>query len=68
MGGIHLNFKVNPDLAIFGKALGSGFAINAIIGKRKIMRKSENTFISSTFGVKELVTQPLYLQSKNLKD
>ena len=49
MGGIHLNFKVNPDLAIFGKALGSGFAINAIIGKRKIMRKSENTFISSTF-------------------
>jgi len=49
MGGIHLNFKVNPDLAIFGKALGSGFAINAIIGKRKIMKKAENTFISSTF-------------------
>ena len=49
MGGIHLNFKVNPDIAIFGKALGSGFAINAIIGKRKIMKKAENTFISSTF-------------------
>ena len=49
MGGIHLKFKVNPDLAIFGKALGSGYAINAIIGKRKIMRKAENTFISSTF-------------------
>ncbi len=49
MGGIHLKFKVNPDMAIFGKALGSGYAINAIIGKRKIMRKAENTFISSTF-------------------
>ena len=49
MGGIHLNYKVNPDLAIFGKALGSGFAINAIIGKKKIMKKAENTFISSTF-------------------
>jgi glutamate-1-semialdehyde aminotransferase len=49
MGGIHLKFKVNPDLAIFGKALGSGYAINAIIGKRKIMKKAENTFISSTF-------------------
>ena len=49
MGGIHLNFRINPDLAIFGKALGSGFAINAIIGKKKIMQKSENTFISSTF-------------------
>ena len=49
MGGIHLRFKVNPDIAIFGKALGSGYAINAIIGKRKIMQKAENTFISSTF-------------------
>ena len=35
MGGIHLKFKINPDIAIFGKALGSGFAINAIIGKKK---------------------------------
>ena len=49
MGGIHLRYKVNPDIAIFGKALGSGYAINAIIGKRKIMKKAENTFISSTF-------------------
>ena len=49
MGGIHLKFKVNPDIAIFGKSLGSGFAINAIIGKKKIMKKTENTFISSTF-------------------
>ena len=38
MGGIHLKFKVNPDIAIFGKAIGNGFAVNAIIGK-KIMKK-----------------------------
>jgi glutamate-1-semialdehyde 2,1-aminomutase len=49
MGGLHLKFKVNPDIAIFGKALGNGFALNAIIGKKKIMYKAENTFISSTF-------------------
>ncbi len=49
MGGVHLKFKVNPDIAIFGKALGSGYAINAIIGKQKVMKKAENTFISSTF-------------------
>ena len=49
MGGIHLKFKVNPDIAIFGKSLGSGYAINSIIGKKKIMNKAENTFISSTF-------------------
>ena len=49
MGGLHLKFNVNPDIAIFGKSLGSGFAINAIIGKREIMKKAEKTFISSTF-------------------
>ena len=49
MGGIHLKFNVNPDIAIFGKALGSGYAINAVIGKKELMKKAENTFISSTF-------------------
>ena len=49
MGGIHLKFKVNPDICIFGKSLGSGYAINTIIGKKNIMEKAENTFISSTF-------------------
>ncbi len=48
-GGLHKFYKVNPDLAIFGKALGNGYAINAIIGKGEIMRSAEETFISSTF-------------------
>ena len=49
-GGIHLKYKVTPDILILGKALGNGFAINAILGKRNIMNKSNQTFISSTFG------------------
>ncbi len=49
LGGKHLKFKVNPDLAMFGKAMGNGYAINAIIGKRKYMKNAEKTFISSTF-------------------
>ena len=49
MGGLHLKYRVNPDLAVFGKALGSGYAINSVIGKKNIMKKAENTFISSTF-------------------
>ena len=48
-GGLHKKFKVEPDLAIFGKALGNGYAINAIIGKKDIMKHADNTFISSTF-------------------
>ena len=47
-GGIHLKFKVNPDIAIFGKSIGNGYPISAIIGKKKIMQVAQDTFISST--------------------
>ena len=48
-GGIHLKYKIYPDIAIFGKALGNGYAINAILGKKEIMESCQSTFISSTF-------------------
>ena len=54
-GGVHLTTGVNPDIAIFGKALGNGFAINAIIGKKKLCRKLKNLLLVVLFGQKELV-------------
>ena len=48
-GGIHLKHKVNPDLCMFGKALGNGYAITAVIGKEEVMQAAQKTFISSTF-------------------
>ena len=48
-GGLHLKYKIYPDLATFGKSLGNGYAITALIGKKEIMNKSLDTFISSTF-------------------
>ena len=48
-GGLHKSYGINPDLAIFGKALGNGYAINAIIGKEEYMRFAKSSFISSTF-------------------
>jgi len=47
-GGAHLKLGVNPDIAVFSKALGNGFPIAAIIGKKKIMQAAQTTFISST--------------------
>ena len=49
LGGLHMRYKVEPDLAIFGKALGNGYAINAVIGKRTVMNSATSSFISSTF-------------------
>jgi glutamate-1-semialdehyde 2,1-aminomutase len=48
-GGIHKMFGVDPDMAVFGKALGNGYAITAVIGRREIMESAQTTFISSTF-------------------
>lgn len=48
-GGLHKMYGVEPDMAMFGKALGNGYAITAIIGRREIMEAAQSTFISSTF-------------------
>lgn len=48
-GGLHLKYGVEPDLAVFGKALGNGYAITGVIGRREIMENAQSTFISSTF-------------------
>lgn len=47
-GGVHLTYNVEPDMAIFGKALGNGFPISAIIGRKEIMEAAQKSFISST--------------------
>ncbi|MBL11060.1 MAG: glutamate-1-semialdehyde aminotransferase [Acidiferrobacteraceae bacterium] len=49
LGGLHKKYNIAPDMALFGKALGNGYAITTIIGKRSIMEAAQNTFISSTF-------------------
>jgi glutamate-1-semialdehyde 2,1-aminomutase len=48
-GGLHKNYGVEPDMAVFGKTLGNGYAINAVIGRREVMQAAQTTFISSTF-------------------
>ncbi|MDB5526930.1 MAG: aminotransferase [Devosia sp.] len=48
-GGLHKLYGVEPDMAIFGKTLGNGYAITATIGRREVMQAAQSTFISSTF-------------------
>ncbi len=48
-GGLHKQFGVEPDIAMFGKALGNGYAITAVVGRREVMEHAQSTFISSTF-------------------
>ena len=54
LGGAQKKFNIVPDLSTFGKALGNGFAISALAGKREFMElgglhhKKERVFLIST--------------------
>ena len=48
-GGLHKKYNVQPDIAIFGKAMGNGYAVTACLGTSEVMQAAQKTFISSTF-------------------
>ena len=84
MGGAQALFGVTPDLACFGKAMGNGFPIAALVGRRDVMMVMEDIFFSFTFGgdvlglaaavatIKEMesknVIEHLWKQGERLKD
>jgi glutamate-1-semialdehyde 2,1-aminomutase/spore coat polysaccharide biosynthesis protein SpsF len=50
LGGAQEYFGVVPDLACFGKAMGNGFPISAVVGRKEIMELFDEIFFSFTFG------------------
>ena len=54
LGGAQKMYDIVPDLSTFGKAMGNGFAISALTGKREFMElgglhhKKERVFLIST--------------------
>ena len=53
-GGLHKIYKVYPDIALFGKALGNGYAITAVVGKKDVMKNAKILSLVVLFGLKEL--------------
>ncbi len=54
LGGAQTLYRVTPDLSTFGKAMGNGFAISALVGRRDVMERGglahpgERVFLLST--------------------
>ena len=48
-GGIFKKFNVEPDMVMFGKTIGNGYALTAVVGKKSVMEAAQTSFISSTF-------------------
>ena len=56
-GGARAFHRMDPDLLAYGKALGNGFAVSALVGRREIMelgglrhRRPRVFLLSTTFG------------------
>ncbi len=54
LGGAQDYFGVTPDLAVFGKGMGNGMPISAIVGRADLMGQMEEIFFSATFGGESL--------------
>ena len=50
IGGAQEYFGLTPDIACFGKAMGNGFPISAVVGRREVMELFDEIFFSFTFG------------------
>ena len=48
-GGVYKINGFRPDIVVYGKGMGNGYAISAIVGKKDVMDIAQDTFISSTF-------------------
>jgi glutamate-1-semialdehyde aminotransferase len=48
-GGAHLVYGLQPDIAVFAKAISNGYPMAAIIGTRDVMQSAQSTFVSSTY-------------------
>jgi glutamate-1-semialdehyde aminotransferase len=48
-GGVYKINGFQSDIVVYGKGMGNGYAISAIVGKKDVMDMAQETFISSTF-------------------
>lgn len=47
-GGVYKLTDFRPDIVVYAKAMGGGYAISAVVGSAEVMFSSQDTFMSST--------------------
>ncbi len=49
LGGAHLRYGINPDIAVFAKTISNGHPMGAVLGKADVMQAAQESFISSAY-------------------
>lgn len=68
VGGAYKLFNVEPDIVVYGKAISNGYPMAAIVGKEKIMKKAEESFISSTYWTERIGPAASIATIKKMKE
>ncbi len=68
VGGVHLKFGVEPDIAIFAKAMSNGYPMGAVIGREEIMEAAQTSFISSTYWTESIGPTAALATIKKMQD
>ena len=68
MGGAHLLLKVEPDIAVFGKAISNGFPQGVVVGKKYVMESAQDSFISSTYWTERIGPTASIATIKKMKE
>lgn len=54
VGGAHLIYNMEPDIAVFAKAMANGYPMSAVVGRSNIMSAAQDSFISSTYWTEKI--------------
>ena len=46
--GAYKKIGFSPDIVVYGKGIGNGFPITAVVGKKQVMESAKKSFISSS--------------------
>ncbi len=68
LGGAQARYGVTPDLSAFGKSMGNGMPISAVVGRADLMGEMEHIFFSSTFGGEALSLAAALATVRKLRD
>jgi glutamate-1-semialdehyde 2,1-aminomutase len=68
LGGAHLLYGMEPDIAVFAKAISNGFPMGAVIGKKLVMEAAQETFVSSTYWTERIGPTAALATIKKMKD
>ncbi len=49
LGGAQRRFGIDPDLAVFGKAMANGYPGSVVVGREHILRDRTDTYLAATF-------------------